>query len=148
VGLRLAGGAAHTAVTLTFKYEKGTATNVTSERGAGSPAGRLPPALGDANEHDADADGHHLLGLRLADGPAHTAVTGVNDTGTSAASYVETERGAGSLHDRSYTCAHVTWRRAALLVVVASTVRLALKGRQGDLESSLHTITYKKARPL
>ncbi len=75
LGLRLAGGAAHTAVTGVNDAGKGAATHADAERGARSPAGRHPPALDDANVHDADADGHQLLGLRLAGGAAHTAAT-------------------------------------------------------------------------
>ncbi len=94
LGLRLAGGAAHTAATGVNDTGKGAATHADAERGARGPAGRLPPALGDAKEHDADADGHRLLGLRLAGGAAHTAATGVNDTGKGAATHADAERGA------------------------------------------------------
>ena len=51
-------------------------------------------ALNDANEHDADADGHRLLGLRLAGGAAHTADTGTFGYEQSTHTNIAAARGA------------------------------------------------------
>ena len=88
MGLRPADGTAHTAVTLTFKYEQSTATNIAAARGARGPDVRLPPLQVNTGYKTTKLTSLRAAPRRAADGGTHSAITDYHDEANGAANDV------------------------------------------------------------